>query len=132
MLLNTSIFDIHIQNNTTTWVLQHQRQPGNYQQQPLRPLDRPLRGPEREPPTQNPYTPKELLPASPSELSHPTSMDPHLKPKRVLEEQYMERRIERGILELVERLDLVSVEKRTMVGHLARSGIRSSVSRLLT
>jgi len=59
-------------------------------------------------------------------------MDPHLKQKRVLEEQYMERRIERGISELVERLDLDSVEKRTMVGHLARSGIRSSVSRLLT
>ena len=59
-------------------------------------------------------------------------MAPHLKPKRVLEEQYMERRIERGISELVERLDLDSVEKRTMVGLLARSGIRSSVSRLLT
>jgi hypothetical protein len=59
-------------------------------------------------------------------------MDPHLKPRQVLEEQYMERRIERGISELAELLDPDSVEKRTMVGHLARSGIRSSVSRLLT
>jgi len=116
-------------NNHTTWEDQHQKQHANYLHPPLPLPDQPQHGPEREHLIRNNYTPRVLPHNNPNGHSHLTLMHPHPKPKRVPEEQYMARRSERGISSRqseVEDLDLV--EKRTMVGHLARSGTRSSVS----